>query len=101
MKIKIGKNIEKLNTKPKINNNMLNCLKNLFTEHPNSVNETYFQHMFYAFRCGSKLICSGLCCLVHGFFPFSFKTVASDTIINMYEHIKLRNPKCRTNDHGE
>ena len=73
MKIKIGKNIEKLNTKTNINNGMLNYLKNLFAEHPSSVNETYFQHMFYAFRCGCKLTCSGLCCLVHSFFHFCLR----------------------------
>ena len=31
-------------------------MKNIFTEHPNSVGESYFKHMLFAIKVGLKLI---------------------------------------------
>ena len=75
---------------------MFSVLKKLFTEHPNSVNESYFEHMIYALKCGFILVFAGLGCLVHAFFPFLFTTKTSETVVDMYGHIKERNPKYKT-----
>ena len=40
-----------------------------FTDHPSSVNETYFQHMGMAFGFGGRMLLGGLACLVHGLCP--------------------------------
>lgn len=55
-------------------------IKKLFTKHPSSVNETYWQHFKFAFLFGCGMILFGICCVIHAFFPFLFETVASDYV---------------------
>jgi hypothetical protein len=52
-------------------------MKNIFTEHPHSINETYLQHMRFAAINGVKLILAGLAAIIHSIFPFLFTTKAS------------------------
>ena len=40
-----------------------------FTDHPASVNETYFQHMGMAFGFGATVLIGSLACFVHAVFP--------------------------------
>jgi hypothetical protein len=51
-----------------------------FTDHPATVNETYFQHMGTAFGFGGRMLLGSLACFVHGFFPWLCLTRGSDTI---------------------
>ena len=55
-----------------------------FTDHPSSVNETYFQHMGMAFGFGGRMLLGGLACLVHGLFPWLCTTRGSDTIRGLH-----------------
>lgn len=55
-------------------------LKTLFTEHPNSINETYKIHFKFAIKVGYKLFFAGAACIIHSIFPFVFKTTASSTV---------------------
>ncbi len=64
---------------------MLGYFKKLFTEHPNSVDETYFEHLWFAGICSLRLILAGCACLIHSFLPFLFKKVASNTIMEYYD----------------
>lgn len=52
----------------------------LFTDHPNSVGETYGEHMATAFSFGGKMFVGSLACFVHGIFPFLFKGNGSRTV---------------------
>lgn len=65
-------------------------MKNPFIKHPHSVNETYFQHMKYAFRCGFRIVFAGIACLIHGICPFFFTNTASKTIIELHDGLKCR-----------
>lgn len=65
----------------------------LFTEHPNAVGETYAQHRRNALRYATRLTFSGLACFVHAFFPFMFKTNASDCVIELHDELKSRRDK--------
>ena len=49
-------------------------MKNPFTTHPNSVNETYWQHFFFALRFGFKMTLGGIAAMAHAIFPFMFIT---------------------------
>ena len=49
-------------------------MKNIFTDHPNSVGETYFQHFAFTFGTGFKLIVWGFAAMIHALLPFTFKT---------------------------
>ena len=57
----------------------------LFTEHPHSVGETYLQHMHSAAYFGTRMMAAGLCCFVHGFFPFLFTKTGSRTVAHLNE----------------
>lgn len=45
-------------------------MKNLFTKHPNSVGETYWQHLKIALKGTVRLGISAIIFLVHAIFPF-------------------------------
>jgi len=62
----------------------------LFTDHPASVGETYFQHMGAASSFGSRMILAGLACMVHGLLPFLFTKTGSHTVELLYQHMVVR-----------
>lgn len=53
-------------------------MKNIFTEHPHSVNETYLQHCKFALKFSAEMLLGGLACLLHAFFPFIFEKTGSN-----------------------
>ncbi|MDH4260686.1 MAG: DUF6356 family protein [Gammaproteobacteria bacterium] len=59
----------------------------LFTEHPATVNENYFQHFVNSSRFGLRMIGGGLVCLVHALLPGLFCTRASDTIGELHDRM--------------
>lgn len=65
-------------------------MKNLFTEHPKSVSETYLQHFIFAFKTGLNLVKWGLAAIIHGIFPFLFTTYVSKNIKALYQEINKR-----------
>jgi len=67
-------------------------MKNIFTEHPKSVGESYFQHLVFAFGVGIKLILWGFIAITHALLPFTFKTYVSGQINKLYLKIN-RAPK--------
>jgi hypothetical protein len=56
----------------------------LFTAHPHSVDETYFQHLLFAGRFSLLLLGAGLAALIHAILPFMFEKTASRMIAQMY-----------------
>lgn len=60
-------------------------MTHLFTQHPNSVGETYFQHLRTAFSFSSALAAASMACLLHGVLPFLF-TKTGSRIINQLHH---------------
>lgn len=65
----------------------MSMLSQLFTEHPRTVNESYFQHFLNSSRFGLRMIGGGLVCLVHALLPGLFCTKASDTIGELHERM--------------
>ncbi len=66
----------------------------LFTEHPATVGETYFEHMGVAFGFGGRLMLSGIACLLHGIFPFLFVKTGSEAVDELHERM-LTHRDCR------
>ena len=60
-------------------------LAKLFTDHPASVDETYFGHMAFAAWFASRLFMAGGAALIHAFLPFLFETTASRIMRELYE----------------
>ena len=61
-----------------------------FTEHPASVDETYFQHLCFAMSFSLRLFGAGLAALVHAFLPFLFEKTAGNAIRQMHARIDNR-----------
>lgn len=59
-------------------------MRSLFTTHPNSVGDTYVEHMGMASRFGFKLLLASLACFIHGLLPFLCVTTGSSTIRALY-----------------
>ena len=66
-------------------------MENPFIKHPNSVDETYFEHMKNALRFVVVLKCLALAGFVHSIFPFWFKNTVSNGIEELSEILKKRN----------
>lgn len=65
-------------------------LAKLFTDHPASVEETYFGHMAFAGWFASRLFLAGGAALVHAFLPFLFETTASRIVRQLCERTHNR-----------
>jgi len=52
----------------------------LFTEHPESIGETYGEHLVHASYFGSRMIVAGLACMLHALLPFLCVRTASQAI---------------------
>jgi len=62
----------------------------IFTQHPSSVNETYFEHMRVAYSFSARLGFASLAAFIHAIFPFLFKTTASNLIKKLNAEITTR-----------
>jgi hypothetical protein len=74
-------------------------IKKLFTEHPASVNETYFEHLCSAFSFTSTMFVATLACLTHAFLPFLCVTTGSRKITELHDRMvtnRLHQPTSRS-----
>lgn len=69
---------------------MATQFKQLFTRHPASVNESYFEHLCFAAGFAGQLLLAGLAALVHSLLPFLFETTASRIIDRLHARIHRR-----------
>jgi hypothetical protein len=62
----------------------------VFTEHPASVGESYFEHQRVALSVGLRLVAAGLACSVHAFAPWLFVNTGSRTIFELHHRLTSR-----------
>ena len=62
-------------------------MKNLFTDHPNSVGESYGEHMGQAMSFALPLFVAAFACLAHAFLPFLFEKTGSGIITTLYDRM--------------
>ena len=65
---------------------------NLFTKHPHSIGESYFQHLRFAFMFGVTMAWGGIACMLHAIFPFIFPKTASNILLKMTQDFVERMP---------
>lgn len=61
-------------------------MTNPFTAHPHAVNETYWEHLGFAFGFGVKMAVGAAAAIVHAVLPFMFTNTAgriSDELVEM------------------
>lgn len=56
----------------------------IFTEHPQSVGESYFEHMGVAGSFGGQLFLASMACFVHAVLPFLFTKTGSGIITKLH-----------------
>jgi len=59
----------------------------LFTSHPQSVGESYTEHLCSATGFGLTMLVAGFACLLHGLFPFWFERTGSNAILRLHERM--------------
>ncbi|WP_420863173.1 DUF6356 family protein [Algirhabdus cladophorae] len=68
----------------------MQSITRLFTAHPQSVDETYFEHLLFAGRFSVMLFAAGFCALVHAILPFAFEKTSGRLIERMHGMIHNR-----------
>ena len=69
-------------------------MTNIFTEHPQKVGETYFEHMRNALRFSVTFSLLVVVSVIHSILPFLFTKTASCVVQAMAVHMKEREEKC-------
>jgi hypothetical protein len=80
---------------------MVSLWKNMFVEHPQSVNETYFEHLIQAFYFAFLMIAGGFACLIHGLVPGLFTRFGSRTIGHLFECMVQNRDGAKCPNRGE
>ncbi len=62
----------------------------LFNQHPNSVNQTYLEHMRDAFDYGITSCIGGYILIIHSIFPFVFKDTGSKIIFHLNDRLQAK-----------
>ncbi|MBL4785757.1 MAG: hypothetical protein JKY49_10035 [Cohaesibacteraceae bacterium] len=66
---------------------MIAVWRKLFVDHPDSVEETYFEHMGAAmYFCGAMLY-TGFACFVHAFIPGAFEKTGSRMVTHLHDRM--------------
>ena len=63
-------------------------MKNIFTEHPESVGETYLTHMIRALRYALTFLILFFIVLIHAVLPFFFMNTASNVVNELNRHMR-------------
>ena len=61
----------------------------LFRDHPESVGETYLEHMRAALWFSTTMARAALCCFFHAFLPFLFTKTGSSSIERLYQEMVI------------
>ena len=62
-------------------------LRELFTEHPTTVGETYFEHLAAAARFAGWMAVAAIACFLHAVFPFLCVTTGSSIIKRLHDRM--------------
>ncbi len=62
-------------------------MRELFTEHTNSVEETYTEHIGMAFSIDGRMFLGAIACFIHGFLPFLFVKTGSTAIGELHDRM--------------
>ena len=62
-------------------------IRQLFTEHPASVGETYFQHLCAASGFAIRMFGGAVACFLHALLPFAFRNTGSECITALHERM--------------
>ena len=59
-------------------------INRFFIQRPQSVNETYLEHLWFALKFAALLSCAATAALIHAFIPAMYEKTASTIIAKLY-----------------
>jgi hypothetical protein len=62
-------------------------LAKLFSDHPQSIGESYVEHAAVASSFGFRMLLGGLACLVHALVPGLFTATGSQVITQLHDEM--------------
>lgn len=65
-------------------------VRELFTDHPQSLGMSWAGHGLGAVRIGFTMIGAGAACLVHALVPGWFTETAGRTVVRLHDHMQQR-----------
>jgi hypothetical protein len=65
-------------------------MKNIFTQHPQSVGESYLTHLCHALKFSMEFLLLHIIVLIHAIFPFLFVNTASGWIKGINDRLVAR-----------
>ena len=65
-------------------------IERVFLDHPHRVNESFFEHMFFALAFSGRLFKASAAAFLHAFVPSLCETTASQAIMDMHAEIAAR-----------
>lgn len=68
-------------------------ISRLFKAHPQSVGESYVEHLAHASYFGFRMVFAGCACLIHALLPFLFEKTGSKAITNL--HNRMVTNRCK------
>ncbi|NQZ46188.1 MAG: hypothetical protein HRT63_01480 [Erythrobacter sp.] len=71
----------------------LTSLRKAFTEHPESIGESYFEHLGHASSFGWRMVVGGCACFLHGLFPFLFVKTGSEQVSTLHTRMVTHRSK--------
>ena len=71
----------------------MTVIKKAFTEHPESVGETYWEHLAHASAFGVRMVFGGFACMLHGLLPFLFIKTGSKQIETLHGRMVVNRSK--------
>ncbi len=73
-------------------------MENIFTKHPHSVHEGYWEHFIVAVCSASRMFAAGCACIIHALFPFLFTRTASTMLFKLCDEMKARKKAAEEKD---
>ena len=73
-------------------------LKSLFTEHPKSVGESYFEHMGVAASFGAAMFVGAAACFVHALIPGLCVRTGSGVVTDLHHRMVTHRTKAAANE---
>lgn len=71
-------------------------IRRLFLDHPESVGESYAEHLVMAGRFGLTMVAGGIACTIHAILPAAFPTAGSGTVGRLYAQMVAKRGAART-----
>ncbi|MFT6098126.1 MAG: hypothetical protein ACJAYF_000662 [Arenicella sp.] len=78
---------------------MKKIIQTCFLDHPESVGESYFQHLITASSFSARLVWAGLACFLHGLFPFLCAKTGSGIINQLHSSMLVHRAQNANGQH--